>query len=57
MKQPASETFKKQRKEAARRDRKQKRAARLMERGNEKAKPGGKLVEEKPNGRVEMALR
>jgi hypothetical protein len=53
----ASETFEKRQKEAARRARKQKKAARLMERRNEKAKTGGKLAEEKPNSRVEMALK
>ena len=44
----ASETFKKRQKETARRERKQKKAARLMERRNEKAKAVTKLAEEIP---------
>jgi hypothetical protein len=44
----ASETFKKRQKETARREKKQKKAARLMERRIEKAKAGSKLEEEKP---------
>ena len=42
----ASETFKKRQKEMARREKKQKKAARLMER-REKAKAGTQLAEEK----------
>ena len=44
----ASETFKKRQKEMARREKKQKKAARLMERRNEKTKTGTNLEEEKP---------
>ena len=44
----ASETFKKRQKETARREKKQKKAARLLERRNEKAKTGTKLEEEMP---------
>lgn len=44
----ASETFKKRQKETARREKKQKKAARLMERRNEKAKTGSKLEAENP---------
>jgi hypothetical protein len=44
----ASETFKKRQKETARREKKQKKAARLMERRNQKAKAGNKLQEEIP---------
>jgi hypothetical protein len=49
----ASETFKKRQKETARREKKLKKAARLMERRNEKAKIGSKLEEEQP--KTEMA--
>jgi hypothetical protein len=42
----ASETFKKRQKETARREKRLRKAARLMERRNEKAKAGTKLEEE-----------
>jgi hypothetical protein len=48
----AGETFKKRQKETARREKKQKKAARLMERRNEKAKAGTKLegeIQKQPN--------
>jgi hypothetical protein len=44
----ASETFKKRQKEAARRERKQKKAVRLMERRNEKARIESKVGGEPP---------
>ena len=44
----ASETFKKRQKETARRERKQKKAARLMERRNEKARTERKVEGEPP---------
>ena len=43
----ATETFKKRQKEIARREKKQKKAARLMERRTERAKAGTQLAEEK----------
>jgi hypothetical protein len=43
----ASETFKKRQKEMARREKKQKKAARLMERRNQKASVGTDLQEDK----------
>jgi len=46
----ASETFKKRQKELARREKKQKKAARLADRRNTtKEKTGDELQEEKPN--------
>ena len=45
----ASETFKKRQKEVARREKKQKKAARLADRRNTKEKTGDELQEEKPN--------
>ena len=44
----ASETFKKRQKETARRERKQKKAARLMERRNEKARIESNVGREHP---------
>jgi hypothetical protein len=48
----ASETFKKRQKETARREKKQKKAARLMERRNEKTKAGTEGEEEQPKPEV-----
>jgi hypothetical protein len=44
----ASETFKKRQKETARREKRLKKAARLMERRNQKASVGTDLQEDKP---------
>jgi len=45
----ASETFKKRQKEMARKEKQQKKAARRMDRRNERAKTEGKLQEDSPN--------
>jgi hypothetical protein len=50
-----NETFKKLEKETSRREKRQKKAARLMERRNERARTGNELQEEQPKTKASVS--